>query len=311
MRLGIIGSGNFTAKVYEALSSDENHTVVGGFDTPTIQGLEIFNSIKELLTVCDSIAVMDVLSSGYGILSEVIKEGKDLYLESPSLCSRRDLRNLEMLAYESGAVIQVGLKQRFYSFYDDLEKYDIKPRILDSNRFVKFNKKSTHLSVIDDLMIHDIDVALKLAGADVKSIYSTAVGVYYRDPDVVNTRIEFYNGCVANLSASKISNKEIHQTKFFQNNNYCSIDFVQQTLSVQSNVPDEENPEEEWGVKTTYNQAKDSDGYISMLVKEINSFYHCITNSVDPYAGISQYLQLQSVTDKIKEQLERNFTTNA
>ena len=160
-------------------------------------------------------------------------------------------------------------------------------------------------------MLHDIDVTLKLANAEVKSIYSTAVGVYYNDPDVVNTRVEFYNGCVANLSASKISNKEVHQTKFFQNNTYCSIDYVKQQLKVQNNTRDEEGTDEEWGVKTTYSQTKDSDGYIAMLDKEINSFYNCIANNVEPSAGISQYLQLQSVTDKIKEQLERNFTTNA
>ena len=311
MRVGIIGAGNFSNKVFSRLSSNTALTIVGGYDIPGVDGLESFCDLNDLLSLVDSVLVFDILSSSYSTLSEVIKQGKNLYIESPSLCSRRDLRNLEMLAYESGVFIQIGLKQRFYNFYDDLEKYNITPRILESSRFVKFNKKSTQLSVIDDLMLHDIDVTLKLANAEVKSIYSTAVGVYYNDPDVVNTRVEFYNGCVANLSASKISNKEVHQTKFFQNNTYCSIDYVKQQLKVQNNTRDEEGTDEEWGVKTTYSQTKDSDGYIAMLDKEINSFYNCIANNVEPSAGISQYLQLQSVTDKIKEQLERNFTTNA
>jgi predicted dehydrogenase len=311
VRVAIIGAGNFSAKVYNHLCDNTLLTIVGSYDTPGIDGLEAFCDLNDLLSLVDSVLVFDILSSSYDTLSEVVKQGKNLYIESPGLCSRRDLRNLEMLAYESGTSIQIGLKQRFYNFYDDLEKYEIFPRILESSRFVKFNKKSTQLSVIDDLMLHDIDVTLKLANAEVKSIYSTAVGVYYRDPDVVNTRIEFYNGCVANLSASKISNKEVHQTKFFQNNTYCSIDYVKQQLKVQSNTRDDEGTDEEWGIKTTYSQAKDSDGYVAMLDKEINSFYNCIANNVEPSAGISQYLQLQSVTDKIKEQLERNFTTNA
>lgn len=311
MRLGIIGTGNLSSKVIQALDANHNLKVVGGYDIYGVNDIEVFTSLQDLLNIVDAIIVLDILSSTFDVLSEAVKQGKNVYVENISLCSRREIRNLGMYAYESGIVFQVGLKQRFYNFYQDLEKYEITPRIFESSRFVKFNKNSTQLSVIDDLMLHDIDVALKLCQGEVKSIYSTAVGVYYRDPDVVNTRIEFYNGCVANLSASKISNKEVHQTKFFQNNTYCSIDYIKQSLQVQNNTGDEEGTGEEWGVKTTYSQTKDSDGYIALLQKEINSFYECITNNIESVSGISQYLQLQSVTDKIKEQLERNFTTNA
>jgi predicted dehydrogenase len=311
VRIGIIGAGNFTEKVFESFQTWENITFVGGYDVPAYTGLDVFVDVDDFMQCVDTVLVLDIMASNYSTLVEVVKNGKNLYIESLSLCSTRDLKKLEMLAYESGSYIQIGLKHRFYGFFSDLEKYNILPRILESSRFTKFNKKSTHLSVIDDLMLHDIDVTLKLANAEVKSIYSTAVGVYYEDPDVVNTRIEFYNGCVANLSASKISNKEVHQTKFFQNNTYCSIDYIEQLLKVQSNTGVDDEGCEEWGVKTTYRQTKDSDGYVTMLQKEINSFYNCIANKIEPIAGISQYLQLQSVTDKIKEQLERNFTTNA
>jgi predicted dehydrogenase len=311
VRIGIIGTGNLSERVLHALQSNSNVKIIGGYDIPNFLDLELFSSLHDMLDVVEGVLVFDILSSTYDTLAELVKHGKNVYIESANLLGKRELRRLDMLAYESGTVIQIGLKQRFYDFYQDLEKYNITPRILESSRFVKFNKNSTQLSVIEDLMLHDIDVALKLCDAEVKSIYSTAVGVYYKDPDVVNTRIEFYNGCVANLSASKISNKEVHATKFFQNNTYCSIDYVSQLLKVQNNTGDTNGSGEEWGVKTIYNQARDSDGYIAMLDKELDSFYQCIANKVEPSAGISQYLQLQSVTDKIKEQLERNFTTNA
>ncbi len=310
MKIGIIGTGNFSERVLHALRTNSALTIVGGYDCHPYPGFQVFPTLDDLFSAVDSVLVLDILSSNFETLSLAVKYGKHMYIETPALCGSRDLRKLEMLAYESNTFIQIGLKQRFYSFFDDLDKYEVTPRIIESSRFVKFNKKSTQLSVIDDLMLHDIDIALKLCSAEVKSVYSTAVGVLYKDPDVVNTRIEFYNGCVANLSASKISNKEVHETKFFQNNTYCSIDFVNQLLKVQKNTGEETEMGEEWGVRTIYRQAKDSDGYITMLGKEINSFYHCITNSVEPNAGILQYLQLQSVTDKIKEQLERNFTTN-
>jgi predicted dehydrogenase len=311
LRIGILGSGNFSNKVLHVLNEDDKLEVVGAYDSLPVGNLNQFSSFAEFLVEVDTVLILDFLFTNYDMISEIVKNGKNVYIESPNLCSRRDLRNLELLAYESGSSIQIGLKQRFYNFYQDLEKYHIIPRIIDTNRFVKFNKNSTQLSVIDDLMLHDLDVSLKLANSEVKSVYATAVGVFYKDPDLVNARVEFYNGCVANLSASKIANKDKHDTKFFQNNTYCSIDFVNQRLKVQNNTGDNDDSEEQWGVKTTYNQSKDSDGYVSMLNKEINSFYNCIAKKVEPSAGISQYLQLQSVTDKIKEQLERNFTTNA
>jgi len=311
VRIGIIGTGNLSPKVLQNFNANNNVEIIGGYDIYGVRDIEVFNSLSDLLVLVDAIVVLDILSSTFDVLSQVVKYGKHVYVENVSLCSKSDIRKLDMYAYEAGTIFQVGLKQRFYDFYQDLEKYNITPRILESSRYVKFNKKSTQLSVIDDLMLHDIDVALKLCQGEVKSIYSTAVGVYHKDPDVVNTRIEFYNGCVANLSASKIANKEVHQTKFFQNNTYCSIDFVRQSLNVQNNTGDYEGNGDDWGVKTTYSQSKDSDDYIALLQKEINSFYQSITNSIESISGISQYLQLQSVTDKIKEQLERNFTTNA
>lgn len=312
LKTGILGAGNFSKKVLELLNTFEDINVEGGYDSISIPDFTRFNHIDELIHSCDVILVLDPISSDFNSLSALIKEGKHVYIESPSLCSRHDLRKLELLAYEADTVVQVGMKQRFYDFYNDLEKYALVPRIIDSNRFMKFNKNSTHLSVIDDIMLHDIDVSLKLSNSDVKSVYATAVGVYYKDPDVVNTRIEFYNGCVANLSASKIADKNKHQTKFFQNNTYCSIDYVGQQLKVQNNQKKKKDTtEEHWGVKTTYNQSKDSDGYISILGKELKSFYNCIENRKEPEAGIADYLQLKSVSDKIKEQLERNFITNA
>lgn len=311
MRLGILGTGNFSGRVYEALSGLDEIEVIGTYDSIPIEGVEKYSTFADLILQAEGVLILDLLYTSYETISEIVKNGVHVYIESPSLCGRRELRRLEMLAYESGSVIQVGLKQRFYSFFNDLEKYHITPRIIDSNRFVKFNKNSTQLSVVDDLMIHDLDVSMKLAGSDVKSVYATAVGVYYKDPDLVNARVEFYNGCVANLSASKIANKDIHDTKFFQNNTYCSIDYVKQLLKVEKNTGEDSGSEEQWGVRTSYSQSKDSDGYIATLRKELLSFYNCVLKKVESNAGISQYLQLQSVTDKIKEQLERNFTTNA
>ncbi|MDG1045114.1 MAG: hypothetical protein P8P81_00760 [Bacteroidia bacterium] len=308
MRVGIIGTGNFTKSVFDALQKEDYLTVVGGYESIKADGFINFDSVNDLIDAVDIVLVLDLLSCDYERFSEVLKYGKHLYIESPGLLGRRDLSRLELLANEASVSLQIGLKQRFYSFLDDLSKYEVVPRIIESRRHVKFNSKSTQLSVLEDLMVHDVDVALKLVNSDVKSVYSTAVGVYYKDPDIVHTRIEFYNGCVANLSASKIADKETHKTQIFQKNVHCSIDYMNQVINVQSSQLDSGEFREDWGKRTKYNQKKDD--YIFMLKREVYSFYDSITNNMEPIAGISQYLQLQSVTDKIKEQLERNFTTN-
>lgn len=308
MRVGIIGTGNFTKSVLDALQKEDYLTIVGGYESIQADGFQNFDSINELIDAVDMVLVLDLLSSNYEDFSEVLRYSRHLYIESPGLLARRDLSRLELLANEASVSLQTGLKQRFYNFFDDLNKYEVYPRIIESKRNVKFNSKSTQLSVVDDLMNHDVDVALKLVNSDVKSVYSTAVGVYYKDPDIVHTRIEFYNGCVANLSAIKIADKETHKTEVFQKNLHCSINYIKQVIHVQSSQSNSGEISEDWGKRTKYDQQKDD--YTFILKREVSSFYNSIINNMEPIAGISQYLQLQSVTDKIKEQLERNFTTN-
>ena len=146
MRIGIIGAGNFSSKVLEHLMAVDTLTVVGGYDSLVSDGFQSYDSLEDMLPEVDSVLVFDILYSSFASLSMVIKYGKNLYIETPGLCTNRELRNLEMLAYESGSVVQIGQKQRYYSFYDDLAKYDLTPRIMESSRFVKFNKKSTLLA---------------------------------------------------------------------------------------------------------------------------------------------------------------------
>lgn len=308
MRVGIIGTGNFTKSVLNALQKEDYLTIVGGYESLKVAGFQDFNSLNDLIDAVDMVLVLDLLSCNYDDFSEVLRYSKHLYIESPGLLARRDLSRLELLANEASVSLQIGLKQRFYNFFDDLNKYEVYPRIIESKRNVKFNSKSTQLSVVDDLMSHDVDVALKLVNSDVKSVYSTAVGVYYKDPDIVHTRIEFYNGCVANLTGSKIADNETHKTEIFQKNLHCYINYLKQEINVQSSQSNTKVISEDWGERTKYDQQKDD--YTFMLKRELYSFYNSITNNIEPIAGISQYLQLQSVTDKIKEQLERNFTAN-
>lgn len=306
MKLGIIGKGNFSDKVFNYIQRSTPFDVTNGLETGNEGNIECVKNTCDLLKKVDTIIILDPIYCDFNTIEMVVKNGIHIYIESPGLLSYSDLERIQMLALESGSLVQIGLKERFYNLYNDLDKYNAIPRIIDTNRYLKFSKNSTHFSVIDDLMLHDIGVAIRLTQSEIKNIQSTAVGLYCNQPDVVNTRLEFYNGAIANISVSKIANKDRHDTKFFAENIYCSINFQEKYLKVQRNEGGEAL-DEIWGVCTTYTLVKNSNEYLTILGNELNSFYHCIQNGLEAISGIPEYLQILLIAEKIKLQLERNF----
>jgi len=310
LKIGIIGKGNFSKKVLEYTHQNTEFEIIASLDSIVLEQVLSCETLDKLLSMVDGILILDPIYCDIHTLQTIVKYGKHAYIESPGLISYADFEKILQLSRESESVVQIGLKERFYNVFNDLEKYQVHPRIIDSHRYVKFSKQSKHLSVIDDLMLHDISLVIELVKSEIKSIQSTAVGLQSNQPDVVNTRMEFYNGSIATLSVSKIANKNRHDTKFFAESFYGSINFLEKYLKVQYNQGrDELN--EVWGISTIYSLVKDSDEYISILGNELISFYHCIRNGIDVKAGISDYLQTIRISDKIKLQLERNYISKS
>lgn len=310
LKLGIIGKGNFSKKVLDYTHQNTEFQVVATLDSIILEDVMSCNTIEELLSVVDGVLILDPIYCDIHTLQIIVRNGIHVYIESPGLINYSDFEKMLHLSLESESVVQIGLKERFYNVFNDLQKYDVHPRIIDSHRYVKFSKQSTHLSVVDDLMLHDISLVTELVKSDIKSIQSTAVGLQSNQPDVVNTRLEFYNGSIATLSVSRIANKDRHDTKFFAENFYGSINFLEKYLKVQYNQGNEAM-NEVWGISTIYSLVRDSDEYLSILGNELISFYHCIRNRIDVKAGISDYLQTLRISDKIKLQLERNYISKS
>ncbi len=255
---------------------------------------------EEFITQAEAIVVADLAWSDFQTISDLIRSTRHVYLEHPYLLSNGEIRRLENLALEAGVVVQLGLKHRYAEGFRVIKEFDIRPRIIDCNRQIKFSDKTTHISVISDLMLQDIDVALNLAGSPVKSINATGVGVMFDDPDVVNARIEFYNGCIATLNASKISGKEVHKSRFYQNNSYYSLNFLDQSVSMLRNGSDNE----EWIYKP---EESDTSQNSDIFARELETFYRCIMDKSLPVANVGEYLNTRLVADQIIDQLERNF----
>jgi hypothetical protein len=187
----------------------------------------------------------------------------------------------------------------------------LEPRIIECNHYLKRQThQRTKISLINEILLPDIDIVLSLANSRVKHVSATGVGVLFEDPDVVNARIEFYNGCVATISASKIADKEVHKLRFFQNNNYHTLNFQNQSLRIVTgnDAPEEIEAaivEEQMDDQINFHKSVNRQ---EILEKEIESFYYCIVLGTDPVLSLSEFIESRDVADRILDQLERNFS---
>ncbi|MCH5683373.1 Gfo/Idh/MocA family oxidoreductase [Niabella sp. W65] len=168
----------------------------------------------------------------YEWCEKAIKLGKHVFVEKPFAHTMDEARQLVKLAKESNIKLQVGHVERFNPAFLALKGFDLKPMFIEVHRLAQFNPRGTEVSVILDLMIHDIDIILSLVKSDVKKISASGVAVMTDTPDIANVRIEFDNGCVANLTSSRISMKKMRKMRVFQKDAYIGIDFLDKKTEI-------------------------------------------------------------------------------
>jgi predicted dehydrogenase len=161
-----------------------------------------------------------------------IRKGKHVFVEKPLANTMEEAREILKLTKESNIKFQVGHVERFNPAFLSIKDLEINPMFIEVHRLAQFNPRGTEVSVILDLMIHDIDIILSMVKSDVKSISSNGVAVMTETPDIANVRIEFNNGCVANLTSSRISMKKMRKMRLFQKDAYIGIDFLNKKTEV-------------------------------------------------------------------------------
>ena len=153
-----------------------------------------------------------------------LRKGKHVFVEKPIANTIEEARDLVKLAKESNLKFQVGHVERFNPAFLALKDYKLQPMFIEVHRLAQFNPRGTDVSVILDLMIHDIDIILSVTGANARRISASGVAVLSDTPDIANARIELDNGCVANLTASRISLKNMRKSRFFQKDAYIAVE---------------------------------------------------------------------------------------
>lgn len=234
IKIGLIGVGRTGLQHLERLLVSDYFTVIGCYDIDQMllkrieeeYNIKCFTDVEELIRNCDAVDIVTHTSSHYAYAEKAIKFGKHVFTEKPITNDIDEAKKLVELVREAGIKFQVGHIERFNPAFLALKSYDIQPKFIESHRLSHFDGKNTHQSIVLDVMIHDIDIVINIVKANIKTISASGVAVLSDQIDVANARIEFDNGCVANLTASRASNQKIRKLSLFEKNNHITLDFL-------------------------------------------------------------------------------------
>lgn len=240
LRVGLLGVGHLGKIHLRLLKEVADIELVGFFDQNSRLaeevakefGVKAFESIDSLIEASDALDIVTPTKAHFDCARTALKAGKHVFIEKPVTSSVEEARELLTLAEEAGTTVQIGHVERFNPAFLAASGMDIQPQFVEGHRLAMYNPRGTDVSVVHDLMIHDIDVLLSVVKSPVKEIHASGVAVVSKTPDIANARIAFENGCVANLTASRISLKNMRRIRFFQQSAYVAIDFLEKNTEV-------------------------------------------------------------------------------
>ncbi|MEN9525951.1 MAG: hypothetical protein RLZZ256_1335 [Bacteroidota bacterium] len=240
LRIGVLGVGHLGKFHLNNWKEIPGVELVGFYDPNDEQaiavaenyGIKRFSDPESLILNCDAVDIVAPTDHHFSICELAIRSGKHVFVEKPICETPEQARTLVKLAQESGIKFQVGHVERFNPAFMAVKDLGLQPLFIEVHRLAQFNPRGTEVSVILDLMIHDIDIILSLVKSDVRTISASGVAVLTDTPDIANARIEFDNGCVANLTSSRISMKKMRKMRLFQKDAYIGIDFLDKKAEV-------------------------------------------------------------------------------
>jgi len=240
LKIGVFGTGHLGKFHLNNWKEIPGVKITGFYDPDDTIAKEVtekyhlkrFTNEDELIEASDAIDIVTPTQFHFSLCEKAIKKSKHVFVEKPMVNTMEEAKTLVKLVQESKIKFQVGHVERFNPAFLAAKTLELKPMFIEVHRLAQFNPRGTEVSVILDLMIHDIDVVLSLVKSDVKTISASGVAVMTDTPDIANVRIEFNNGCVANLTSSRISMKKMRKVRLFQKDAYIGIDFLEKKTEV-------------------------------------------------------------------------------
>ncbi len=240
LKIGVFGAGHLGKIHIQQWKEVSGVELVGFYDpddtnaatTVAQYNIPRYDNEQDLIQAIDAADVVSTTTTHYNVARKCLQNGKHLFIEKPLAHTLEEALELVTMVKEAHVKCQVGHVERYNPAFLSLKDLPLNPMFIETHRLAQFNPRGTDVSVILDLMIHDIDIILHLVKSNVRRISASGVSVMSETADIANARIEFDNGCVANLTASRISIKKMRKMRLFQRDAYISIDFLEKKTEI-------------------------------------------------------------------------------
>ena len=295
IKVGIVGLGHLGEIHLKLILSSTHFNLIGFYETNQEKSdliskkyqVKSFKSLEDLSENVQAVIISTPTIHHHEIATFFLKNNIHVFIEKPITTNVKEANELVQLAKDNNLVGQVGHVERFNGAFTEVENL-LNPMFIEAHRLSNYPARGTDVSVILDLMIHDIDIILSIVKSKVSNVSANGTKIISSSPDIANARIEFENGCVANLTASRISLKKMRKMRIFQSDSYVSIDFDKSKSEIVSIVDYDNNDkyamtihnsdgvEKEIKIKSLENLSKNS------IIEEHNDFAYAINNKLKP-----------------------------
>ncbi len=314
LNAGLIGAGHLGKIHLRLLEASEHYNLIGFYDPnedasrklAKEKGYTYFETKEALIEVVDVVDIVSPTPFHHALALECIQKGKHVFIEKPITQTVEEAEELIAAAKKHAVKGQVGHVERFNPAFKAVKDNVGEPMFIESHRLAEFNPRGTDVPVILDLMIHDIDIILSVIDSPIKSISASGVAVVSETPDIANARIEFENGAVANLTASRISLKNMRKLRFFQKEAYISVDFFTKQVEVVKMKDAPKNPDEfalilenAEGIKKQIYFDPPTIEESNAILEELDTFALAIKNDTEPIVTLEHATDALRVAQRI------------
>lgn len=320
LKIGVLGAGHLGKIHLRMAKASKELKLVGFFDPNPVVSEQVTNEYKytsfespqALMEASDIVAIVTPTLSHFDMAQQAISLKKHVFIEKPIAASVDEAKKIELLAAKHGVFGQVGHVERFNPAFESVVKSLTSPRFIEAHRLSEFNPRGTDVSVVLDLMIHDLDIVLSLIDSPVKRIDASGVAVISETPDISNARIEFENGSVANFTASRISLKKMRKSRFFQKNSYIAVDYLTKKVEVVK-IKEVTNTTDDTALLLTNAEGVKKQLYFenptiedsNAIQKELEHFATCIQQNKTPRVSLQDGVKALDLAHQIIEKMKQ------
>jgi len=325
LKIGVLGAGHLGKIHIKCIQMIPEYELSGFYDADPENAaivsrelnIRAFDTIDELIDAVDVVDIVTPTIAHFDCASKTLKKFKHVFIEKPVVTTIEEAKALIAISREADVKVQVGHVERFNPAFLSVKDEIREPLFIEGHRLAFFNPRGTDVPVVLDLMIHDIDIVLSVVKSKVKKVFADGVKIVSDTPDIANARLEFENGCVANLTSSRISMKNMRKLRFFQQNAYISVDFFEKKSEIINIKPaDKETDNNPFALVIDLGEGKGKKEIIrtvpeaipvNAIQTELKSFYDSIISNKEPVVSIFDgYYALEvahMIMDKINEKL--------